>query len=61
MIKKETSEVWFEWVQKLKSEKCKKEQDKYAAQHVIDKFREIEMNFGIGLPTTCGYSHVVAE
>ena len=61
LVKKEPSDVWFNWVKKLKIEKCKGEHDGYAAQHVIDKFKEIETTFGIGLPTTCGYSHVVVE
>ena len=45
----------------MMEEKCKTESQKDAANHVIGKFKEIDSMFGIGLPTTCGYSHVLAE
>ena len=61
LIKKETAKNWFDCLEKLKNNTCTTEHHKTAAEHVIKKFREIETNFGIGLPTTCGYAHVIAE
>ena len=45
----------------MKEDRCKNESQVEAANHVIGKFRQIDSMFGIGLPTTCGYVHVVPE
>ena len=61
IVKKETTDTWFEWMENLKNKNCTTEKKKNAANHVISKFSELEETFGIGLPTTCGYAYVTAE
>ena len=61
VIKQETTEKWFEWLEMLKRTKCEDEETKQAANYVIGKFRDLGKTFGIGLPTTCGYSHVTTN
>ena len=61
IIKNETTKKWFDWLNQLKNTTCKDEERKMSASHVIGKFKELETTFGIGLPTTCGYSHVTAD
>ena len=61
VVKSEQSEQWFRLLEAKKNEKCKNDTQIEAANHVIKKFKEIESLFGIGLPTTCGYTHVISD
>ena len=61
IVKSETAEKWFDWLETLKENKCKTTNEKEAANYVIAKFRETQSMFGIRLPTTCGYAHVTEE
>ena len=61
IIKKETVVNWFDWLEQLKNNNCKSEGKIKSANYVIGKLRQLEKTFGIGLPTTCGYSHVTSD
>ena len=61
IIKNDTSQNWFKWLEIMKQEKCRNETRRNTADYVIGKFKEVESMFGIGLPTTCGYTHIVSE
>ena len=39
IVKKETAEIWFEALNRMKEYKCKTESQKNAADHAIGKFR----------------------
>ena len=54
VVKKNDSEKWFD---KIKPTDVNKHHEIYK-KYVIAKLQLIDKNFGIGLPTTCGYSRV---